>query len=83
MNSKNSEVEQPEGDHSISRISFTQYIDLGTKDNPNVENQLRVFYSTIKEIQLHSCGRVRNVDLLHPEVDPGRHDVLFWIGRAS
>ena len=51
MNSKNSEVKQPEEGHSISRISFTKYIDLGTNDNPNVENQLRVFYSTIKEIQ--------------------------------
>ena len=52
MNSKNLEVKQPEEGHSISRISFTKYIDLGTKDNPNVENQLRVFYSTIKEIQI-------------------------------
>ena len=52
MNSKNSEVEQPGEGHNVSRISFTKYIDLGTKDNPNVENQLRVFYSTIKEIQI-------------------------------
>ena len=51
MNSKNSEEELPEEGHSISRISFTKYIDLGTKDNPNIQNQLRVFYSTIKEIQ--------------------------------
>ena len=51
MNSKNSEVEQPEKGHNVSRISFTKYIDLGTKDNPNIQNQLRVFYSTIKEIQ--------------------------------
>ena len=51
MNSKNSEEELPEGDQKLSRIPFTKYIDLGTKDNPNVENQLRVFYSTIKEIQ--------------------------------
>ena len=52
MNSKNSEVEQPEKGHNVSRISFTKYIDLGTKDNPNIQNQLRVFYSTIKEIQI-------------------------------
>ena len=52
MNSKNSEVEQPGEGHNVSRISYTKYIDLGTKDNPNVENQLRVFYSTIKEIQI-------------------------------
>ena len=52
MNSKNSEVEQPGEGHNVSRIPFTKYIDLGTKDNPNVENQLRVFYSTIKEIQI-------------------------------
>ena len=52
MNSKNSEVELPEEDQKLSRIPFTKYIDLGTKDNPNVENQLRVFYSTIKEIQI-------------------------------
>ena len=52
MNLKNSEVEQPEGDQKLSKIPFTKYIDLGTKDNPNVENQLRVFYSTIKEIQI-------------------------------
>ena len=52
MNSKNSEEELPEEDQKLSRIPFTKYIDLGTKDNPNVENQLRVFYSTIKEIQI-------------------------------
>ena len=52
MRSNTTEEELPEGDHSISRIPFTKYIDLGTKDNPNVENQLRVFYSTIKEIQI-------------------------------
>ena len=52
MNSKNSEVEQPGEGQNVSRISFTKYIDLVTKDNPNVENQLRVFYSTIKEIQI-------------------------------
>jgi dsDNA-specific endonuclease/ATPase MutS2 len=52
MNSKNSEVELPEEGQKLSRIPFTKYIDLGTKDNPNVENQLRVFYSTIKEIQI-------------------------------
>ena len=52
MNSKNSEEELPEEDQKLSRIPFTKYIDLGTKDNPNIENQLRVFYSTIKEIQI-------------------------------
>ena len=52
MNSKNSEVKQPEGDQKLSRIPFTKYIDLGTKDNPNINNQLRVFYSTVKEIQI-------------------------------
>ena len=52
MNSKNSEVEQPEKGHNVSKISYTKYIDLGTKDNPNINNQLRVFYSTIKEIQI-------------------------------
>ena len=52
MNSKNSEVEQLGVGHNVSRISFTKYIDLGTKDNPNIQNQLRVFYSTIKEIQI-------------------------------
>ena len=52
MNSKNSEVKQPEEGHNISKIFFTKYIDLGTKDNPNIQNQLRVFYSTIKEIQI-------------------------------
>ena len=61
MNSKNSEVEQPEGDHSISRISFTKYIDLGTKDNPNVENQLRVLYHTVKQLQTIK-DRIEHVD---------------------
>ena len=62
MNSKNSEVKQPEGDHSISRISFTKYIDLGTKDNPNVENQLRVFYHTIQQLQTIK-DRLHNADV--------------------
>ena len=61
MNSKNSEVKQPEGDHSISRISFTKYIDLGTKDNPNVENQLRVLYHTVKQLQTIK-NRIEHVD---------------------
>ena len=52
MNSKNLEEKQQDADPNPSRIPFTKYIDLGTKDNPNVENQLRVFYSTIKEIQI-------------------------------
>ena len=52
MNSKNSEVEQLEKGHNVSRIPFTKYIDLGTKDNPNIQNQLRVFYHTIKELQI-------------------------------
>ena len=51
MNSKNSEVEQPEKGHNVSKISYTKYIDLGTKDNPNVENQLRVLYHTVKQLQ--------------------------------
>ena len=61
MNSKNSEVEQPEEGHSISRISFTKYIDLGTKDNPNVENQLRVLYHTVKQLQTIK-DRIEHVD---------------------
>ena len=61
MNSKNSEVEQPEGDQKLSRISFTKYIDLGTKDNPNVENQLRVFYYTVKQLQTIK-DRIEHVD---------------------
>ena len=52
MNSKDLEEKQQDADPNPSRIPFTKYIDLGTKDNPNVENQLRVFYSTIKEIQI-------------------------------
>ena len=52
MNSKDLEEKQQDADPNLSRIPFTKYIDLGTKDNPNVENQLRVFYSTIKEIQI-------------------------------
>ena len=52
MNSKDLEEKQQDADLNLSRIPFTKYIDLGTKDNPNVENQLRVFYSTIKEIQI-------------------------------
>ena len=51
MNSKNSEVQQPEKGHNVSRISYLKYIDLGTKDNPNVENQLRVLYHTVKQLQ--------------------------------
>jgi len=62
MNSKNSEVELPEEGHSILRIPFTKYIDLGTKDNPNIQNQLRVFYSTIKELQIIK-DRLHNADV--------------------
>ena len=62
MNSKNSEVEQPEKGHNVSRISFTKYIDLGTKDNPNIQNQLRVFYSTIKQLQTIK-DRLHNADV--------------------
>ena len=61
MNSKNSEVKQPEGDQKLSRISFTKYIDLGTKDNPNVENQLRVLYHTVKQLQTIK-DRIEHVD---------------------
>ena len=62
MNSKNSEVEQPGEGHNVSRISFTKYIDLGTKDNPNVENQLRVFYHTIQQLQTIK-DRLHNADV--------------------
>ena len=61
MNSKNSEVEQPEEGHNVSRISYTKYIDLGTKDNPNVENQLRVLYHTVKQLQTIK-NRIEHVD---------------------
>ena len=62
MNSKNSEVELPEEGQKLSRIPFTKYIDLGTKDNPNIQNQLRVFYSTIKELQIIK-DRLHNADV--------------------
>ena len=62
MNSKNSEVEQLEKGHNVSRIPFTKYIDLGTKDNPNINNQLRVFYHTIKELQTIK-DRLHNADV--------------------
>ena len=62
MNSKNSEVEQLEEGHNVSRIPFTKYIDLGTKDNPNIQNQLRVFYHTIKELQTIK-DRLHNADV--------------------
>ncbi len=52
MNSKNSEVKQQEGDPKLSKIPFTKYIDLGTKDNPNIQNKLRLFYSTVKELDV-------------------------------
>ena len=61
MNSKNSEVEQPEKGHNVSKISYTKYIDLGTKDNPNVENQLRVLYHTVKQLQTIK-NRIEHVD---------------------
>ena len=61
MNSKNSEVEQPGVGHNVSRISYTKYIDLGTKDNPNVENQLRVLYHTVKQLQIIK-DRIEHVD---------------------
>ena len=62
MNSKNSEVEQPGEGHNVSRISFTKYIDLGTKDNPNIQNQLRVFYHTIQQLQIIK-DRLHNADV--------------------
>ena len=62
MNSKNSEVEQPGEGHNVSKISYTKYIDLGTKDNPNIQNQLRVFYHTIKELQTIK-DRLHNADV--------------------
>ena len=61
MNSKNSEVKQQEGDPKLSKIPFTKYIDLGTKDNPNVENQLRVLYHTVKQLQTIK-NRIEHVD---------------------
>ena len=61
MNSKNSEVKQPEKGHNVSRISFTKYIDLGTKDNPNIHNQLRVLYHTVKQLQTIK-DRIEHVD---------------------
>ena len=61
MNSKNSEVEQPEKGHNVSRISYTKYIDLGTKDNPNIQNQLRVLYHTVKQLQTIK-NRIEHVD---------------------
>ena len=62
MNSKNSEVELPEEGHNVSRIPFTKYIDLGTKDNPNIQNQLRVFYHTIQQLQTIK-DRLHNADV--------------------
>ena len=62
MNSKNSEVEQPEEGHNVSRISYLKYIDLGTKDNPNINNQLRVFYHTIQQLQIIK-DRLHNADV--------------------
>ena len=61
MNSKNSEVEQQEEGHNVSKISYTKYIDLGTKDNPNIQNQLRVFYYTVKQLQTIK-DRIEHVD---------------------
>ena len=61
MKSNTIEEELPEEGHSISRISFTKYIDLGTKDNPNVENQLRVLYHTVKQLQTIK-DRIEHVD---------------------
>ena len=61
MNSKNSEVEQPEKGHNVSKISYTKYIDLGTKDNPNIQNQLRVLYHTVKQLQSIK-DRIEHVD---------------------
>ena len=61
MNSKNSEVEQQEEGHNVSKISFTKYIDLGTKDNPNIQNQLRVLYHTVKQLQTIK-DRIEHVD---------------------
>ena len=61
MNSKNSEVEQPGVGHNVSRISYLKYIDLGTKDNPNIQNQLRVLYHTVKQLQTIK-DRIEHVD---------------------
>ena len=62
MKSNTIEEELPEEGHSISRISFTKYIDLGTKDNPNIQNQLRVFYHTIQQLQIIK-DRLHNADV--------------------
>ena len=62
MNSKDLEEKQQDVDPNLSRIPFTKYIDLGTKDNPNIQNQLRVFYSTIKELQIIK-DRLHNADV--------------------
>ena len=50
MNSKDLEEKQQDADLNLSRIPFTKYIDLGTKENPQIQNKLRVFYNTIKEL---------------------------------
>ena len=54
MNSKDLEEKQQDADLNLSRIPFTKYIDLGTKENPQIQNKLRVFYNTIKD--LHDCA---------------------------
>ena len=61
MNSKNSEVEQPGVGHNVSKISYLKYIDLGTKDNPNIQNQLRVLYHTVQQLQTIK-DRIEHVD---------------------
>ena len=50
MSSKDLEEKQQDADPNLSRIPYTKYIDLGTKENPQIQNKLRVFYNTIKEL---------------------------------
>ena len=61
MNSKDLEEKQQDADPNLSRIPFTKYIDLGTKDNPNIQNQLRVLYHTVKQLQTIK-DRIEHVD---------------------
>ncbi len=62
MNSENTEDKQQDGEQNPYPISSMKYIDLGTRDNPNIQNQLRVFYHTIKELQTIK-DRLHNADV--------------------
>jgi len=52
MKSKETEEELQDGVIEPFQISYTKFIDLGTKDNPNIQNKLRLFYSTVKELDV-------------------------------